>query len=74
MAAVGVSAVRAKCGDLSNQAGIGAFRGYQNHAEVGSYRESAREHFEDDAGDGASGYVVVGRGATQEEIADAATG
>ena len=74
MAAVGVGAVGAEGGDLCHKAGTGAFGGYKDHAEVGSYRESAREHFEHDAGSGAGGYVVVGRSATEEEIANAATG
>ena len=87
MAAVGVGAVAAEGGDLSDgiaRGGIGrvferrslveGLVGDEDDAEVGADGEGAREELEDDVGRGGGGHVVVERGAAEEQVADAAAG
>ena len=87
MAAIGVDAVAAERGHLSHgvaRRGIGrvlerrslveGFVGDQHHAEMRADGEGAREEIEDDVGCCGGGYVVVERGAAEEEIAHAAAG
>jgi len=74
MAAVRVGSVGAEGGYFCEGGLAFDFSRNQDHAEVGSYGEGAREEIEDNVRRGGGGYVVVFGFAAKQEVAHASTG